>query len=438
MAACAITAAAEGYQVNTLSARQGGMAHTGVAQKLGAESMYFNPAGMAFMDNTFDLAGSFNAVFPTASVTSDGKKYETDNNASTPIMAGAAFSIYDNLKAGVSFYTPYGSGINWGQSWPGAVLNEKVNLKAYTVQPTISWRILPNLAVGAGLTISWGSVDLYKGIVTPETYNNMIKGLIAGNQLPANTPLFTGTTPPASINLNGTSAVAAGANIGVMWDISNAVSVGAQFRTQTNLTVKKGIASLDINAMAQEVLEQTAGIGAIDRANFRAEMPMPWVLTFGAAYKPVSKLLLALDCQLTGWSAYKQLDVEFEDPSVAQFNQYIQKKYSNSWAFRLGAQYSITDRFDVRAGVILDLSPVNKKYYNPETPGMTKIEPSVGFTFRPMKNLGIDVAVLYVKGLGLDGASCEYNDLITTRKFVGDYKVSAFVPSIGINYSFDL
>ena len=36
-AVMALSAVAEGYQVNTLSARQGGMAHTGVAQKLGAD-----------------------------------------------------------------------------------------------------------------------------------------------------------------------------------------------------------------------------------------------------------------------------------------------------------------------------------------------------------------------------------------------------------------
>ena len=49
---CAGSVAAEGYQINSLSARQIGMGHTGIAQKLGAESMFFNPAGMAFMNHT--------------------------------------------------------------------------------------------------------------------------------------------------------------------------------------------------------------------------------------------------------------------------------------------------------------------------------------------------------------------------------------------------
>ena len=79
--AIALTAGAahaEGYQVNSLSAKQLGMGHTGVALKLGSESMFFNPAGMAFMDKTLDISGSFTGIMPTATATTpDGKKYGT-------------------------------------------------------------------------------------------------------------------------------------------------------------------------------------------------------------------------------------------------------------------------------------------------------------------------------------------------------------------------
>ena len=51
MAVSAFVMHAEGYQINTLSARQNGMGHTGTALKLGAESMIFNPAGLGFRQN---------------------------------------------------------------------------------------------------------------------------------------------------------------------------------------------------------------------------------------------------------------------------------------------------------------------------------------------------------------------------------------------------
>lgn len=471
--AIALTAGAahaEGYQVNSLSAKQLGMGHTGVALKLGSESMFFNPAGMAFMDKTLDISGSFTGIMPTAtSTTPDGKKYETDCGTSTPIGAHAAFSIYDNLKAGVSFYTPYGSSINWTDNWPGAVLNQNVNLKVFTIQPTMSWAITPKLSVGLGAMISWGTVDLNKGLVTAETTDKALPLFQLLNPSLANAQPF-GTTTPASINLNGKAEVKVGFNVGAMYDITDRITVGASFRSKMAMKVKAGDASVKYaNAVAQGILGETLDL--INAANFTAEMPAPWVLGLGVSYKPVDRLTLAFDARLTGWHAYKQLDIEFLAEQLQGYNQNIEKKYKNSWCYSLGAQYAITDRLDARLGLMVDTSPVNKKYYNPETPGMTKVEPTIGFSFRPTPKLSIDVAFMYVAGLGVDNASCEYTDLLgktmlgkaaqiealgpsagpqmqavaqaikaagfqSTGTFTADYKLHALVPSIGISYSF--
>lgn len=110
--ATSLTMTGEGYQVNTLSTKQEGMGHVGTGMKLGAESMIFNPAGMAFMDKTVDLSANVSGIISEATATlPDGSKYETSSDVSTPFAISGAFSIYDNLKAGVTINTPYGSGI---------------------------------------------------------------------------------------------------------------------------------------------------------------------------------------------------------------------------------------------------------------------------------------------------------------------------------------
>ena len=108
----AATLKAEGYQINTLSARQLGMGHTGTALKLGAENMIFNPAGLAFSDKTLDITASVTGIKALASADYEGSTYHTQNGLSTPMAINAAFRIYDNLSAGISFYTPYGRAIN--------------------------------------------------------------------------------------------------------------------------------------------------------------------------------------------------------------------------------------------------------------------------------------------------------------------------------------
>ena len=121
--ASALAASAEGYQVNTFSAKQEGMGHVGVAMPLGAESQLFNPGALAFSDKTFEISGAVSAISAHASATVDGVRYTTDNGISTPMNFSSSFRIYDNFYGGITFYTPYGSAINWGENWPGAVLN---------------------------------------------------------------------------------------------------------------------------------------------------------------------------------------------------------------------------------------------------------------------------------------------------------------------------
>lgn len=434
------------------------MGHTGIALKLGGESMFFNPAGMAYMDKTLDLSGSVTGIMPTCTATVDGKDYKTDNGVATPIGVHAAFSIYDNLKAGVSFYTPYGSSINWTDNWPGAVLNQNVGLKMFTIQPTVAWAITPKFSVGIGAMISWATVDLNKGLVTAATFDKALPLFKMLYPQLADAQPF-GTTTPASVNLNGKADIVLGVNVGAMYNINEKWTVGASYRSQVNMKVKAGDASVTYaNQVAQATLGSTLDL--INAANFKAEMPAPWVLGVGVSYKPIEKLTLAFDARLTGWSAYKQLDVEFLAEQLTDYNQHIKKKYKNSMCYSLGAQYAVTKRFDARLGLMVDTSPVNDKYYNPETPGMTKIEPTVGLSFRPIPSLSIDLAFMYVAGLGVKNVSCEYDDLLgktmlgmaqqnpalaapinamgfqPTGTFKADYKLHAFIPSIGVSYSF--
>ena len=102
------------------------------------------------------------------------------------------------------------------------------------------------------------------------------------------------------------------------------------------------------------------------------------------------------------------------------------------------SQYSLTQRLDLRAGVMIDTTPVSAEHYNPETPGMTKINPSVGFSFSPVEWLAVDASLVYVAGLGKDDASCSYADLLagTTRTFTANYSSHAWCPAIGFRLAF--
>lgn len=451
--ATSLTLLAEGYQVNTLSVKQEGMGHTGVALKLGSESMIFNPAGMAFMDKTVDISASVSGIISEATATlPNGDKYETSSDVSTPFQISGAFSIYDNLKAGVTINTPYGSGIDWTDNWPGSMLNQSVKIQIFNVQPTFSYKILPNLSVGAGLMIAWGNVDLNKGLVDPATLDKVL----ATQGIPAE--MAFGNTAPASVNIKGSAEVALGFNVGAMWDINDKFTVGASYRSKMDMKVKAGDATLTYaNSLAEQSLSSLTNL---NNANFAAQLPAVSVLTFGVSYKPIKDLTIAFDAQLSGWSTYKELNIDFAGLD-APFDQHLTKNYCDSWAFRLGAQYAMTDRLDLRAGFIVDTTPVDDEYFNPETPGMTRLEPCIGLSFRPTPRVSIDLAFTYVAGVARNGSNT-YTDLVALqayqtafnaygqdvantvatqlggleKTFTAKYDVSAFIPAIGLSYSF--
>lgn len=419
---------AEGYQVNTLSTRQLGMGHTGIAMKLGAESQFFNPAGMAFMDNNIDLSASFNAIMPTVTATVGGKEYTTDCDASTPFSVFGGFDIYDFLKAGISVYTPYGSSINWTENWPGATLNQSVKLQAFTIQPTIAWKILPGLSVGAGLTITWGSVTLNKGLVSGQDLNALLTAM--GSAYP--TPEIT----PVSAHLQGHAGIVCGVNLGAMYDISPNVTFGLNYRSKTMMKVKAGKTDVvygTTNPTIQGIL--SSKLDGIAQTDFSAEMPLPATLGFGFSWHN-AKVTADLETQLTFWSAYKSLDIKFDGAS--HFDQHLEKNYHDSWLIRGGVEWHATKRLDLRAGLMIDFSPVDKDYYNPETPGMTKVEPTLGFTFRPIPCLGINVAGMYVAGLGVDNASYTSQNILTGKPstFTADYKLHSWIASLGLSLNF--
>ncbi|MDE6377123.1 MAG: outer membrane protein transport protein, partial [Duncaniella sp.] len=299
-----------------------------------------------------------------------------------------------------------------------------------------------------------------------------------------------GDVTPASVNLNGKTGIAAGVNVGVMYNATRDLTFGASFRSQMTMKVKSGEASVRYNSAFAEA-QMGDVLGQIHHANFRAQMPAAWVLGVGASYKGIDRLTLALDARLTGWHAYQSLDVEFLAESLQDMNQYIPKRYKNSWCFSAGAQYAVTERLDARLGMMIDTTPVRIDYYNPETPGMTKIEPTVGISFRPIPRLSIDLGFMYIHGCGKKNASVTAPNLLykgmiakgmkqgmeaglqqgaaagltgdalaaaaaqgaaqgataaaaqaeamgikSTETFRANYKLHAFSPSIGISYSF--
>jgi long-chain fatty acid transport protein len=379
-------AAAEGYQVNAQSAKQSGMGHTGVALKLGAESMHFNPAGLGFLDQTFQVSAGLSGVFTNVKYSNGAYAHKADNSPSTPLFLYAGWKLSDRFTVGASLTNPYGSSMHWGNNWVGAALVQDISLKSFSVQPTLAYRITDRLSVGGGLMLMFGNFSLSRAVMQD-----------------------------VSATLEGKAGLKAGFNVGAMFDLTDQLTVGLSYRSKVTMRVDEG--HLRVNDL--------------DKGSFSAELPLPSNLNIGLSYRPAPWLLLSGEVQFVGWSAYKELNVKFTEE--ANPDQVAPKNYRDSRIYRIGGQFAATRKLDLRLGFYFDESPVKTDYLNPETPSMNKLGSTAGLSYRPTQTLSIDLSLAYIRGFGRDGS---YPLGAGLPPFKGHYEVSALTPSIGLSYAF--
>lgn len=486
LAAAGMTAGAfaEGYQVNNFSARQAGMANVGTAMKLGSESIYFNPAAAAFQESKFDISlgatGILSSVtastLPTAANGYKSDLQETsDNKMSTPLHMYINYKPSKRWSVGLGFYTPNGSSMNWGGNWSGAHLIQDINLAAYTIQPTVSFKICDRLSIGAGLMITWGNFDLSRSLLSKTTRQGLIASkidpTINNMNLIINNPMATDeqkaqaqqllqqlqggkayleSTMDQSIvaaQLSGNANVAIGVNAGILWDINDQWSLAMSYRSRMNMKVDRGHATMNIDPQAAALIamfEQLKGgtqlIPALDQGTFHTELPLPTTVTWGVSYRPNAKWQMAVDLQWIGWSAYKDLNVAFNETELGIKDIYSVKNYSNTLSARFGAEYQALNWLTARAGIYFDESPVDSNYLNPETPSMTKIAYSLGASFRLARSLSLDLAYCYVSSADPERTGSYpiygYSSGQLEEVFTRNYKLHAHVLSFGMRISF--
>ena len=400
---------AGGYRVSIQGQKQLAMGHTGVAVVNSAEVAFFNPAGMSFLDKKFNLSVGGNALMAkTRFQSSKFNQTAATDNMGTPFSIYATYKINEWVSAGLAVYTPYGSSVAWDQDWAGAHLVNNIDLSAIFIQPTISFRVGDVFSIGGGPILVQGSVNFNRNL-TPN-------------------PLLSNNGSGTDVTLDAKGITASGYNVGMMFKLSNKITLGMDYRSEIIMQARGGSADFE------DV--PTIAAGSFTDTYFSADLPLPAEFTTGISYKASDKWLFAFDYNYTKWSVYKSLDVDFDNALPTSINP---RNYKDVSAYRFGAQYKASDKFTVRGGYYIDESPVQKGYFAPETPRNDSTGYTGGFTYQVNSKLGIDMSFLYLHFDEVNNSYDHFDDPTTntgTTSFGGTYKSSVFSPGIGITYGF--
>lgn len=402
---------AGGYRVAMQGQKQLAMGHTGVAVVNSAEVAFFNPAGMAYLENKFNLSVGANVLVAKTKFQNSMYNWTASTtNVGTPLELYATYRINDWLTAGLAVYTPYGSAVEWDQGWEGSHLVNNIDLQAIFVQPTVSIRVGEHFSVGGGPIYAIGSVTFNRDVTTNSIFQSA-----------------DGTATNLTIEDSGITAW--GYNIGFMFNPTDKMRLGMNYRSEITMEARGGDATFN------NVPDFAINDPSFQNTTFNADLPLPAELTVGLSYEITDKWLVAFDYNYTLWSAYKALDVKFASGSES-LNP---RNYQNASTFRIGTQYQANDKFTFRAGWYHDESPVQDGYFAPETPRNDSMGFTGGLTYQLNQKFGVDFSFLYLHFDEIDNSYNYSTDPISGQpnpSFGGTYKSVVFSPGVGVTYSF--
>jgi len=152
---------AGGYRVSVQGQRAIAMGHTGVAVVNSAELVFFNPAGLVYLENKLNVSAGASGIFSDVAFQNEttGITSGTDNGVGTPFNAYVSYQVNDWMAAGLGIYTPYGSAVTWPTDWAGSHLVNSIDLQAIYVQPVVSFKLSDKFSVGGGPIFVVGSVN---------------------------------------------------------------------------------------------------------------------------------------------------------------------------------------------------------------------------------------------------------------------------------------
>lgn len=397
------------------------MSRAGAAVAQGCEdgsSIYFNPAHIAGAQGTTVSLGATlidaNGDFTYDSIAeAPGSVREVElQNDPIPVPHGyVTYGLNDRTGIGLGIYVPYGLETVWPQevadgiTFDGAFEGYDNRVQSIYLQPTIGYQVTPRLRVGGGPILAVSSVELNQLVDLSQT------------PTPGNGPTFGELGVPfhtafARTKLEGSNELGFGANIGASYQVTDRFTLGARFTTPIKVEysgdasfeqVQTGLTFPASSPLAQDLNDdgtpdptpadvllqsQFGEEGRLSDQGVETELTFPFQLVAGVSFQATERLLLLADYQLTGWSAFDEIPIDFEKAT----DTVREENYDNTHAVRLGAEYDVLDPLTARIGYLYNTAAAPDAVVTPLLPENDRNQFTLGIGWRPVETLEVNVS----------------------------------------------
>lgn len=394
---------ASGFGYYEHGAKATALAGAFVARADDASAVFYNPAGLAFNEGR-SIMVAFHPVKLSASASIMGMSTDT----TTPFKPPASFFYSSNLKSfsyGLGVFLPYGLEVKWPEDWIGNQVSYRSYLSTYYIRPAIAFKLNENFAIGGGVDIVYSKVSLSQK-----------------NQLSI-APVLPTATIDTVIEGTGNGV---GFTVGALLKASDQFQIGAKYQHKVKIEYDGNV---DFTPMAtgSPIVDGFVN-GFLTDQNVKTTITMPAEFVVGAMIKANDKCNIEADIQWTGWSVYDELAISFDNAAL-DINDL--NNWDDSWMFRIGGEYMLSEQLALRAGYIRDMSPTPDNTLKPLLPDADRNEVTMGIGYNSETEswgkMSLDLAFQYIK---------QDDRTSTFPRFPASYTSSAYIFGIGLGFTF--
>ena len=338
-----------------------------------ASAIYYNPAGLTQLQGQNLQAGVYGLyVDPQYTSPSTGRTFDGEKNFAAVPQFFYSWTLDSlPLAVGMGVYSAYGLSSEWDQDTGFRKAGTAGSLTTYTINPTVAWRVLPNLSLGAGLRMTYGDLDLKQGMFWPNQGYDQFH--------------FAGDRWAPSYD------------VGVMWKPIEQISLGAAFKSKTSF-------NFEGHTDYYNNVAYPPGVGAVpafpdQRTAANSQWEFPLNVVCGISYRPTTNWNFEFDADYTDWSSLGGLTVQQASGGVLGLPQTIPVtlNWQGSWYYEFGATRYLKNGWRVSAGYIYNENSVPDATYNPLVADLDRHFITVGVGHK-WEHVSLDVA--YQFGFG--------------------------------------
>lgn len=424
IAAClapATALATNGYQLIGVGGYQKSLAGATTANPGSAMTASTNPAGMARIGERADF--SMELFMPDRSVDFTGvggdKEDSSADNYGVPAIGWTAPTSEDSkFYFGGGMFGTSGLGVDYGQVLmmpanpgvsPDLYFDGYSNIAFWQMAPALAWNQSDKLTLGVGLNLDYQSVAFQQRVLADGDGDGQAETLINNFDLS-----------------RGASNFGYGFNLGVIYDVSEMVTVGASYESKQQFAdMEYQLASGDIYMM-----DPATGNEFIAPAGtYKLDLDFPQQAALGIAVRPNDAITVSADLKWIDWSdTMDKLSVKGPNG----INVAMDPGWDDQTVYALGVAWDVMPKLVLRAGYNYAKAPFSDSEVsrNLILPGVVESHYTFGGDYQVNNHWDVGFHYMYVPEVSFKAPA---NDPMAPNS-----EVSLSEQSLGVNigYSF--